>query len=177
MVRKITIASSRAALVCPAVALLAIAGCGGTTKTVTTSTTPLPAGVERAPPEPQAINATYHVTLNGYGATRFGLPPGFRRGARNGSARAVVTTNASTHELCWKFSQLTNVPSPTVARLFRDFEGATGKGGFLLGRRYKSSGCIHLAWQTLGLIGEKPYKFFLNIHNAQYPEGAVRGSL
>jgi hypothetical protein len=176
MGRKITI-PSRAALVSLALAVLAVAGCGGGTKTVATATPPLPAGVERARPEPTPINATYQVTLNGNRATQFGLPPGFPHGSPHGSALAVVTTNASTNQLCWKFSQLKNVSSPTEARLFRTFSGATGRHGFLLGRRYTPSGCIHLPAGTLGLIGAKPQQFFLNIHNARYPYGAVRGPL
>jgi hypothetical protein len=165
----------RAAFVSLAVAVLAVAGCGGSTKTVTTEQ--LPPGVSRAPVIPKAINATYNVILTGKSALQLGLPPSFRRGSPNGSALAVVTTNASTNELCWKFSQLKNVSSPTVARLFRNFPGATGKGGYSLGRRYRPSGCLRLEPSVLGLIGAKPEQFFLNIHNTRYPGGAVRGAL
>jgi hypothetical protein len=55
--------------------------------------------------------------------------------------------------------------------------GAAGCGGFDLGRRYKPAGCIQLEPVTLGLIGAKPSQFWLNIHNARYPAGAVRGPL
>jgi hypothetical protein len=123
------------------------------------------------------INASYHVVLNGKRQKQFAGAPALKRGSPNGSALAVVTTNASTHELCWEFSRLKNVSSPTVARLFRNVPGGTGNGGFDLGRRYKSSGCVHLEAPTLGLIGEKPGQFWLNIHNARYPLGAVRGPL
>jgi hypothetical protein len=167
---------SRAAFVSLALAVLAVAGCGGSTKTVT-APPELPPGVSKPPPPPTPINASFHVTLTGERATRFGLPPGFRRGSPNGSAVAVATTNASTNEFCWEFSQLKNVSSPTVARLFRDFPGATGRGGFALGRRYKPSGCIHLVPVVLALIGAKPQQFFLNIHTTRYPGGAVRGPL
>jgi hypothetical protein len=166
---------SRAAFVSLALAVLAVAGCGGGTKTATT--TPLPPGVSLAPKEPVPTNATFRATLTGRRQKTFTSSPGFKRGSPNGSALAVVTTNASTSELCWEFSQLKNVSSPTVARLFRNFPGATGRNGFDLGRRYKPSGCIHFEPAVLGLITEKPYQFYLNIHNARYPFGAVRGPL
>jgi hypothetical protein len=166
---------SRAAFLSLALAVLAVAGCGGGTKTVTTA--PLPPGVSLVPKTPVPINATYHVTLTGKRQKLFAGYVALKRGSPNGSALAVVTTNASTSQLCWEFSQLKNVSSPTVARLFRNFPGATGKGGFDLGRRYKHSGCIHLEPEVLGLIGEKPGQFYLNIHNARYPFGAVRGPL
>jgi hypothetical protein len=172
MRRKATVRSSAAFV---SVAVVAVAGCGGGTKTVTTQ--PLPPGVSRTPEEPKPINASYSVALSGKPATGFGIRPSFRRGAPNASALAVVTTNASTLELCWKFSQLKNVSSPTVARLFRNFPGATGRSGFLLGRRYRPSGCIHLEPGSLGVIGAKPQQFFLNIHTTRYPLGAVRGPL
>jgi hypothetical protein len=166
---------SRAALVSLALAVLAVAGCGGSTKTVTT--TPLPPGVAPAAPTPKAINATYHVILTGKLHKVYRGVRGFKRGSPHGSASAVVTINASTNEFCWEFSQLSNVSSPTVARLFRNFPGAPGTGGFDLGRRYKSSGCIHMDPEVLGLITEKPEQFYLNIHNASYPSGAVRAPL
>jgi hypothetical protein len=173
--RKNSTFRSRAAFVSLALVALAVAGCGGSTKTVTS--TPLPPGVQLAPPTPKPIDATYHVVLTGKREKRFAGAPALKRGSPGGSALAVATTNASTNQFCWEFSQLKNVSSPTVARLFRNFPGATGRGGFDLGRRYKSSGCIHLEPAVLGLIGEKPGQFYLNIHNAQYPFGAVRGPL
>jgi hypothetical protein len=166
---------SRAAFGSLALAVLALASCGGSTKTVTS--TPLPPGVSRAPEEPKPINASFRSTLNGKRVKQFAGVPAFTRGSPNASALAVVTTNASTNQLCWEISQLKNVSSPTVARLFRNFPGATGRGGWDLGRRYKPSGCIHLPAVTLGLIGAKPGQFWLNIHNARYPFGAVRGPL
>jgi hypothetical protein len=164
----------RAAFVSLALVVLAVAGCGGSTKTVTS--TPLPPGVSRIPPVPQPITASFHAILSGKRVKQY-AGPALSRGSPNGSALAVVTTNASTNQLCWQFSQLKNVSSPTVARLFRNFAGATGTGGFPLGRRYKSSGCIHLESITLGLIGEKPNQFWINIHSTRYPFGAVRGQL
>jgi hypothetical protein len=174
MLRKTTF-RGRVAFVSLALAVLAVAGCGGSTKTVTSKL--LPPGVGPAPPEPTPINASYHVILNGKRVKTFPAAPRFKRGSPHGSARAVATTNASTSQLCWEFSQLKNVSSPTVARLFRNFPGATGDGGWDLGRRYRPSGCIHLPPVTLGLIGAKPTQFWLNIHSAQYPFGAVRGPL
>ena len=142
---------------------LGLAACGSTK--VVTTTASNPAETTYKPPPPP-VPASYSVTLSG-----------FKEGSHNGSALGLVGINPTTDELCWKFTQLKNVKSPTVARLFRYTPGGTGRHGYLLGHSYKTSGCIHQPAIILGLIESKPEQFFLNIHTAQYPGGAVRGPL
>ena len=158
--------TGRAGLVSIAVAMLVFAGCGGSSKTTSTLSKPFANQVTKNEPLPPAKVATYNVTL-----------AGFSEGSPNGSALAVVTINPASDELCWNFYQLKNLPSPTVARLFRNFTGARGTGGYLLGSRYTPSGCIRKPPLTLQLIESRPEQFYLNIHTEQFPEGAVRGPL
>jgi hypothetical protein len=159
---------SRTAFASVALVALALAGCGSSNNAASTAATETAATSSATAPGGSASSAptTYHVNL-----------AGFSKGSPNGSGLAVVTVNPPKGELCWMFSELTNVPSPTVARLFRSFPGATGAHGFLLGHTYKPSGCIHLEPGILELINSKPQRFFVNIHDAQFPEGAIRGPL
>jgi hypothetical protein len=161
---------SRTTFVTLAVGVLALTGCGGSNGTATKaagSNLPLPPGVSLTPETRKPVTpATYDVNL-----------AGFPKGSPNGSGLAVVSIEPSKGGLCWQFSQLKNVTAPTEARIFLNFSGASGRGGYLLGRPYKSSGCIQLEPAVLALIESKPYKFYVNIHDAHYPNGAVRGPL
>ena len=158
---------SRTAFVSLAVVVLAFAGCGGTNKAATTAaTSPLPPNVTVYKPPPPLKSATYSTNL-----------AGFKGGALHGSGLAVISINASSKELCWKFSQLMNVTAPTVARIFRNFRGASGKHGIPLGSPYKSSGCVPEAAIVLSELLAHPNRFYVAIHDAQFPDGAVHGQL
>ena len=161
---------SRSALVSLAAVAVALAGCGkasgvATTTATTAETASIP-GVTTYKPPPAPVATSYSVTL-----------AGFKRGSRNGSGLALIGINPTTNELCWTISQLKNVPKPTQARLFRFTPGGTGRNGYKLGDTFKPSGCIHQPAVILGLIESKPEQFFVSIHTARFPGGAVRGAL
>ncbi len=164
---------------CLAAVVLGFAACGKSSPAPTTAVTP--PGVTTYTPPPLAKTATYSVALSGTvgvsGAV--GAPVGSRApaGAPNGSGLAVISVNAATSELCWKFSQLTNVTAPTVARVFRWAAPGSWRYGFALGHKYKSSGCIPENRIFLGLLTAKPQDFYVSIHTTRFPGGAVRGEL
>ena len=154
---------------------LALAGCGSSNKSATEK---YPPGVTAYKPPPAPVAASYSVTLTGF---RRGL--GFKKeGSPNGSALALIEINPTTSQLCWTFTQLNGVENPTQARLFRvepepPYKFYTSSTGIMLGHSYTPSGCIHEDPQILGLIERKPQQFYVNIHDAQHPTGAVRGPL
>ncbi len=160
--------ANRIVRLCAALAALALAGCGGATKTVTTATIP---GVTAYKPPPPAKAATYTVTLAG---TRLHGSP---RGAPGGSGFAVLTIDPASGQLCWSFSRLTGITAPRIARFYQGFVGATGMHGHPLGETYKPSGCTPLRPLVLSVIEAHPERFYVAIFNAEYPEGAVRGQL
>ena len=152
-----------------AAVVLTSAGCGNAKSAATTAPPPTTATTATTATEPAqqpVTSATYRVTL-----------AGFKGGAPNGSGLAVISINASSSELCWRFSRLKNVTAPTVARLYQSFPGASGRNGYHLGGAYKSSGCVALPSDVLGLIEARAQVFYVNIHDAQFPGGAVRGPL
>ncbi len=153
----------RTTVVSLAALVLVLAGCGSSKKAESTASNPVTTAATTAPTAP---------------ATSFAVTLGpFKGGSPNGSALAMINVYPPKGELCWQFTQLVNVPSPTVARLFRNFPGATGEGGYFLGHKYSPSGCIKVESVVLELIVDKPEQFFVNIHNRQFPGGAVRGPL
>jgi hypothetical protein len=155
------------------IAVLACAGCGGSTKTVTIAPTrSLPPGVTAYTPLPAPRSVTYSINL----ISAAGVPPSVPAGAPHGSGLAVITIDAFTDELCWRFS-LRNVVAPTDARTYEHTGRENGLGGERLDGAYKPSGCVHKPAFVLSQYEERPQEFWLSIHTAKYPAGAVRGQL
>jgi hypothetical protein len=152
----------RIAVISLAATALAFAGCGGTNKAASTGTT------SEVPPGQRPVKpATYTANL-----------AGFKKGSPNGSGLAVLTLTPS-RQICWRFSQLKNITKPTVARVFRYLPFGSGANGFPLGRAYKPSGCVHVPKSAplLGLIENVPQEWYVSIHTASFPAGAIRGPL
>jgi hypothetical protein len=170
----------RTGLFCLAVvAVLAFASCGSN-KTATGTSTVVVTGNSSSPPREikyaPVRSAAYTANLSGTNGASPGLyrnPPG----APNGSGQVAITINAPKRTLCWKFSQLKNVPAPTVARVYYRAAGRFSfLFGFRLGRTYKASGCIRTPEGTKS-IEYGPQEWWVSIHSAKFPRGAVRGPL
>jgi len=167
----------RAVLV--AAVIVACAGCGGSNKATSTGAT---AGTTTGATTTEASTHLSHVTTTWdglpVGAATWQVPlAGFSEGAQDGSGLAVITVDPVHFELCWRFSELRNVTAPTVARLFRNAQGASGRNGLPLGASYTTSGCVHETPEVLAVIEAHPKKMWVSIHTARFPYGAVRGPL
>jgi hypothetical protein len=161
---------------CLAIGVLVLAGCGSSKTTTVTQQKGI-SGVSKYEPPPGPVAASYSVTLSGFKRGKGSEP-----GSPNGSALGLIDVNPDTNELCWTFTQLQNVPHPTAARIFRlgafvSQQFVTSSVGIPLGHTYKPSGCIHEHPRVLGLVTTTPQEFYVNIHDAEYPLGAVRGPL
>jgi hypothetical protein len=165
---------------CLAIVVVMLAGCGSSNETpqakLLKKQLSVP-GVSKYEPPAKPVAASYSVTLSG-----FPRGAGSRRGSPNGSALALIDVNPTTNELCWTFKQVQNIPHPTKALLFRlgaifPVRFVTSSVGIPLGHTYTPAGCIREDPRVLGLVTSKPQEFYVNIHDAEYPLGAVRGPL
>jgi CHRD domain-containing protein len=92
-----------------------------------------------------------------------------------GSAKATITI--STGKVCWKFTGLKSLPSPSAAHIHK---GAAGKSGGVfipLGAAFKLSGCIAQPAAAIKAVLAHPGNYYVNIHTKQFPNGAARGQL
>jgi hypothetical protein len=98
-------------------------------------------------------------------------------GDPNGSGVVVLNLNAKTGRACWTFSKVKNIGTPNAAHIHKGKAGKVGPVVVPLGAAYKAKGCISASKNAIKQIEESPNRYYVNIHNAKYPNGAIRGQL
>lgn len=146
------------------------AGCTGSSENGPDAL-PTPDNREEAPqPEAPAL-----LTADLTGATESPGP-----GDPDASGTAVLQVDLTVPQLCYEVS-VNGVDEPTAAHVHRGGPGIAGPivvtletpaGG-------SSTGCLDQSEvaSVLGDIADSPNGFYVNVHNAAFPEGAVRGQL
>jgi len=118
----------------------------------------------------QAQKSTFNVTLSGANEV-----PG--PGDPDGSGTAVVTLDTATNELCYELN-VANVGDPTAGHIHI---GAPGKSGsVMVDLNLPANGpkaCMPVDGNAMGHMANGPKSHYLNLHTAEFPDGAVRGQL
>jgi hypothetical protein len=99
------------------------------------------------------------------------------KGDPNGTGFVVVHLNAGKGTTCWSFKAVSGIGKPTMAHIHKGKKGASGPVVVPFGASYKASGCVKTPKGTLARIESNPNAYYVNIHNAKYPAGALRGQL
>lgn len=96
----------------------------------------------------------------------------------------VVRLNAKTLKVCWSYSNLKLTPlgavsaTPTASHIHT---GAAGVNGDVLvpfgATSFVRSGCTTTTKAIIDGILANPGGYYVNVHNASYPGGAIRGQL
>jgi CHRD domain-containing protein len=116
-----------------------------------------------------AASKVITVNMNGKQETPAGSP--------TGKGTAKVTLNSSTGKVCFRFTW-SGIGTPTAAHIHK---GAKGKAGPVVipffGGKAKHSGCVTAAKSLVAAIIKKPGSYYVNIHTAKFPGGAIRAQL
>ena len=105
-------------------------------------------------------------------------------GDPDGSATGSITVNVGQDRVCWQFTNVTNVAPVNRGHIHRAPAGSNG--GIVVdffnvaaGTHGPLTGCTTtpLGRELLLDIIRNPSSFYLNLHNADFPGGAVRGQL
>jgi hypothetical protein len=99
------------------------------------------------------------------------------KGDPNGKGLAVIHFNAAKGTTCWSFTGVSGIDKPTMAHIHKGSKGGSGPVVVPFGTAYKASGCVKTAKSTIEKIETNPNAYYVNIHNAKYPAGALRGQL
>lgn len=143
-----------------AVAALGATACGSSNSTSKTTAATKSAGPIRI----------YRLTLSGAAET----PPG----APNGGGEAVIALHGRA-VVCWRFAHLHGFTTATFAHIHK---GAKGRSGSIVvplstGSRLRHKGCVHTSAALVKAIKHSPGSYYVNVHSARYPGGAVRAQL
>ena len=105
-------------------------------------------------------------------------------GDADGSATGSITVNVGQDRVCWEFTNVTNITVPHRAHIHKAASGTNG--GIVVdffnvasGTQGPLTGCttVALGKALLKDIIQNPSAYYLNLHNADFPGGAVRGQL
>ena len=101
------------------------------------------------------------------------------KGDPDGSGTAKVTLNHGQGQICYEL-EVKGIGTANAAHIHA---GAAGKAGGVKvpleapSAEGTSKGCATVDQELVKQIMEKPSDYYVNVHNAEYPNGALRGQL
>lgn len=118
-----------------------------------------------------ALAATTQLSASLSGANEVG------DGDPDGTGSAVVDIDPETGEVCFAIT-VSGVDAPSAAHIH--VGGAGTNGGVVVDFDWANTngeGCVTAPSPTLVAITTNPSLYYVNVHNADFPGGAVRGQL
>ena len=120
----------------------------------------------------ETIDETYSATLSGSQEV-----PG--PGDADGSANAEVTIVDAVDNVCYEINDVRGISPATAAHIHRGANGVAGPPVVTLQAPTdgESQGCVKAPEAIADEIEANPAGFYVNVHTADYPNGAIRGQL
>jgi hypothetical protein len=102
-------------------------------------------------------------------------------GDRNGKGEGFFSVKAKKGKLCFQVSW-EKIDQPSAGHIHKGAKGVAGDIKVLLFDQEPPTSTIEdcvkqIKKKLLKRIARSPEKFYVNLHNAAYPEGAIRGQL
>ena len=112
---------------------------------------------------------TFTVPMSGKAETPKGDP--------DGTGSATVQLNQSAGKICFNL-KWSKIGTPTAAHIHKGKKGVAGPVVVpFFGGAAKHKGCVKVDKKLIGQISKSPKSYYVNIHNAKYPGGALRAQL
>lgn len=111
-------------------------------------------------------DGSLHATLTGKVEVPKGDPDG------RGTAEVKFTGT----KVCWEITTA-NVARLSAAHIHKGRPGVAGPVVVPFGRTFKAKGCVGSTAAVVAAIKRNPAAYYVNVHNARYPAGALRGQL
>lgn len=125
-----------------------------------------------AEPAARAVGTTYTASLTGAAETP-------RSGDPDGSGVAEISiVDQTVDQVCYDIS-VSGIATATAAHIHRGMAGEAGPPVVTLEAPSagKVSGCASASDEQIDAIMANPAGYYVNVHNAEYPSGALRGQL
>jgi hypothetical protein len=100
-------------------------------------------------------------------------------GDPDGTGTAQIRVTPANGQLCWNL-YVRDIAPASAAHIHRGAAGSSGPPVVTLttpDQAGRSQGCVTLTQELAREIAGRGYDFYVNIHNAEHPAGAVRGQL
>ncbi len=107
-----------------------------------------------------------HATLLGKSETPKGDPDG------RGTAEIKITGR----KVCWEI-KVSKVQTIVAAHIHKGGPGVAGPVVVPFGKVFKAKGCTTTTAAIAAAIQKRPAAYYVNVHNAKFPGGALRGQL
>ena len=91
--------------------------------------------------------------------------------------KGTVNITITGTKVCWKFTKISGIDKPLVSHIHKGTSKVSGPVVVPLGGKFAATGCIAAPAATVQAIAKNPKGYYVNIHTAKYPNGAVRGQL
>ncbi len=100
-------------------------------------------------------------------------------GDPDGSGEAEISISDEFGQVCWDLNNIRNIGPITAAQIHVGAAGTNGPPVFTLRRANEGGykGCTDGSEWTQNRIEDNPEMFYVNVHTAEYPNGAIRGQL
>lgn len=120
----------------------------------------------------ESVAETYNASLSGAQEV-----PG--PGDPDGSARGEVTVVDAVDNICYEINDVRGIVPATAAHIHRGAMGVSGPPVVTLDAPAdgESQGCVTAPEAIADEIEANPANFYINVHNPDYPDGAIRGQL
>jgi len=119
----------------------------------------------------EKTTTTYKASLTGAQEPGGGDP--------DGSASAEISISDNFDQVCWDVNDVRGIGPVTAAHIHRGAPGVNGPTVFTLKPANEGGwkGCASGSEWTADRIENNPGAFYVNLHTADYPNGAIRGQL
>lgn len=99
-------------------------------------------------------------------------------GDTDGAGTAVITLNQGKKEVCFELT-VSNIAPATLAHIHVGGPTVAGPVAVTLTAPTEGSskGCVSASADLIKEIRQNPGNYYINVHNAGFPDGAVRGQL
>lgn len=119
----------------------------------------------------EEVSETYFANLTG--AAEVG------GGDVDGSGEAEISVSDELGQVCWDLNDIRGIGPITAAHIHRGVAGTNGPPVFTLRPANEGGykGCSDASEFVQEFLEAAPGAFYVNVHTAEYPGGAIRGQL